>query len=239
MARARREPDLIALLALQIHNYVRNRDCKAFARAADDALLEPVRPAFGMGRDDDLVGPESAERVLDRLQRLAVADLAARLNAGLHQSRETSVEALLRSVPRLVVVRDPVLERRVQARRDDQHLGARALAAAANRIAQRLAADRLVGDYQNPPLVLGGMRPGRREDSCPPPYSAAEVEEEHDRAENDEDRESDPAIDQGSRDDQPEVADRQPDEAIRLGLAAKRVQRHAAPLEHVHGGEHD
>src|SRR5437879_4683548 len=93
-----------------------DRDCEALAGAGDDALLEPVRPALGVGRDDDLVGAEGAQRILDRLQRFAVADLAACLDAGLFQPRETAVESLLRGVPRLVVVRDPVLERRVQRR---------------------------------------------------------------------------------------------------------------------------
>src|SRR5882724_4860386 len=91
-------------LAFQIHHNVCDRDGEALSSTADDALLKPVRPAFGMGRDDDLVGAESAERVLDRLQRLAVADLAAGLDGRLLQSREAPVKALLRGVSRLVVV---------------------------------------------------------------------------------------------------------------------------------------
>ena len=180
-----------------------------------------------MGRDDDLIGAKGAEGVLDRLQRLAVADLTAGFDARVVQTREAALEAPLRSVPRLVVVRDPVLERGVQRRRHDEHLGSPAFASLANRLAQGLSTDGLVRDYENPPFVLGSTRPGRREDPRPP-FAAAEVEEEHDRAEHDEDRQPEPLVDHGAGDDQPEVADRQPDEPIRLGLAAKRVQRHGA-----------
>src|SRR6266704_79012 len=102
-------------LSFQIHHNVCYRDGEALSSTADDALLKPVRPAFGMGRDDDLVGAESAERVL---------------------------------------------------------------AAPANRVAQRLAADGLVCDHENPPLVLGRARPRRCEDPGAP-FAAAEVEEEH------------------------------------------------------------
>ena len=54
---------------------------EALTSAGDYSPLEPVRAAFRVGRDDDLVGPEGADRVLDRLQRVGVADLAARLDA--------------------------------------------------------------------------------------------------------------------------------------------------------------
>src|SRR5436309_8032557 len=185
MAPAQPEPDSslqLFALAFQIHYDVRDRDREALAGAADNALFQPVRPAFGMSRDDDLVGAEGPERVLDRLQRLAVADLAAGLDVRLLQSREAAVKALLRGVSRLVVVRDPVPERGIQRRRHHEHLGSRTFAAPANRLTERLAADGLVRYHENPPLVLGRPRPGRRKDRRPP-LAAAEVEEEHDRAE--------------------------------------------------------
>ena len=59
---------------------------EALARLVDDAALEPVRAARGMRRDDQLVGRERAQRVLDRLERVAVADLAARVDAGARAS---------------------------------------------------------------------------------------------------------------------------------------------------------
>src|SRR3954453_24136143 len=140
MAPAQPEPDsALSLfgLALEVDDHVRDRAREALAGAADDAPFEPVRPAFGMRRDDDLVGAESPERVLDRLQRLPVADLTTRLDARLPQSRQAAVKTLLGSVSRLVVVRDPVPERRVQRRRHDQHLPPSALTVLPNRVAQR------------------------------------------------------------------------------------------------------
>src|SRR6266516_6842268 len=160
-------------LPLEVDHNVRDRDREALAGAADDALFQPVRPAFGMGRDDDLVGAESAEGVLDRLQRLAVADLAAGFDARVVQTREAALEAPLRSVPRLVVVRDPVLERGVQCGRHDKHVGSPAFASLANRLAQGLPSDGLIRDYENPPFVLGSTRPGGRENPRPP-FAAAE-----------------------------------------------------------------
>ena len=69
--------------------HVRDRHARSAPRApGHDAPLEPVRPALGMRRDHDLVGAEGAQRVLHRLQRIAVADLAARLDAGRREPRE-------------------------------------------------------------------------------------------------------------------------------------------------------
>ena len=48
---------------------------------ADEVAREPVRALLGVGRDDDLVGGEDGERVRDRLERVAVADLAAGADA--------------------------------------------------------------------------------------------------------------------------------------------------------------
>ena len=61
---------------------VRDRHVVAEPSLLHDALLEPVRPAGRVGRDDDLVGRELAERVLEGLEGIAVADLAAGADAG-------------------------------------------------------------------------------------------------------------------------------------------------------------
>ncbi len=66
---------------LEIDDDVRHGEVEALAGAVDDVPLEPVRAALRVGRDDELVGREGAERVLDRLQRIAVADLAARVES--------------------------------------------------------------------------------------------------------------------------------------------------------------
>src|SRR5439155_1774306 len=83
---------------------------------------EPVRAAFGMRRDDDLVGSEGAERVLDRLQRVAVADLAAGFDPLPAEPRETRVESLLCLRAGLVDIGRKRLHRRIEGRRDDQDL---------------------------------------------------------------------------------------------------------------------
>src|SRR5213595_2307265 len=101
---------------------MRDRDREALARACDDAALEPMRTAFRMRRDDHLVGAEGPEGVLDRLQRIAVADLGAGP----------------------VLVGGPVADRAVQRRRHDENLGVVTLAAATDLAAERLAADGLV-----------------------------------------------------------------------------------------------
>src|SRR5581483_6712944 len=51
-------------------------------RPLDDAALEPVRPPRRVRREHDLVRPERAQRILDRLDRVAVAHLAGRVEAG-------------------------------------------------------------------------------------------------------------------------------------------------------------
>src|SRR4051794_30450457 len=141
------EPGLLPELAnfvalgLEVDHDVRDRDLEALACARDDASFEPVRPAFGMGRDDHLVGAEGAERVLDRLQRVAVADLAARLDPGFAEPPEALLEPLARLLARAVDVGGEVSDGRVQRRRDDEHLGAVALGLPADLLAQRLTAD--------------------------------------------------------------------------------------------------
>src|SRR5207248_5413881 len=114
-------------LRLEVDHHVRDRHGEALPGAGDDTALEPVRPALRVRRDDDLVGAEGAELVLDRLQRLPVADLAARLDPRFAQARQARTEPLLRRRAGLVLVGGPVLERLVQRRRHDEHLLAVAL----------------------------------------------------------------------------------------------------------------
>ena len=78
-------------------------------------------------------GANMRMRVLDRLQRVAVADLAARLDAGVAHRGERRVEPVLRRLRGRVLVGDPVLERRVERRADDEHLRAHALDPALDR----------------------------------------------------------------------------------------------------------
>jgi hypothetical protein len=56
---------------------VRDRNAEARRRLLDEAALDPVRPARGKGRNDDLVCGEARQRVFDRPHRVGVADLPA------------------------------------------------------------------------------------------------------------------------------------------------------------------
>src|SRR5436190_19771290 len=108
---------------------MRDRDREALARACDDATLEPMRTAFRMRRDDHLVGAEGPEGVLDRLQRIAVADLAARVDPRPAERLEARLEPLLRLGAGPVLGGGPVADRAVQLRRPAQLPGGRPLAA--------------------------------------------------------------------------------------------------------------
>src|SRR5581483_9312755 len=89
---------------VEIDHDVRQRQREPLARPVDDAALEPVRTAFRMRRDDQLVRPERADRVLDRLDGVAVTDLAVGLEAGRPHSFEAPVEPLLGGGARVVLV---------------------------------------------------------------------------------------------------------------------------------------
>src|SRR5688572_6419853 len=82
---------LVQLFGLQIDHDVSDGHGEALPRSVDDAALEPVGAALGMGRDDDLVGAEGAERVLHRLQRLRIAHLAAGLEAGVGEPLQAAL----------------------------------------------------------------------------------------------------------------------------------------------------
>ena len=177
-----------------------------------------------MRRDDELVGREGAERIVDRLQRVAVADLAARVDPGRPHRRERGLEPLGRGSAGAVLVGDPVLQRRVQRRRHDEHLRLpdRGLPL---QLGEELApADRLVGDHEHPPLagrvrgtgscLTGSSRASRA-------TSATRRRSHPWRAGTPRDRPS-VLITRGDR-DQPEVADRQPEETECCLLAPERV----------------
>src|SRR3954453_13648063 len=102
-----------------------------------------------MRRDDHLVGAEGAEGVLDRLQRVAVADLAARLDPRFPEPAQALLEPLPRLLARAVDIGGEVPDRRVQRRRDDEPLCAVALGLLADLLARRLAADGLVRDDED------------------------------------------------------------------------------------------
>jgi hypothetical protein len=175
-----------------------------------------------MGGEDDLVGAECSQGVLHRLQRIAVADLASRLDACFREPRQAGIEPLLRRGPRTVVVGDPVLQRRVERRRDHEDLLADVEASLQDHRAQSVAADGLVRDDEDPALTLG-VGPRRRSLR---PLLAARVRPpcHRDGAQEEEDAEPDPlAPGDGGDHDRCEVTDRRDQELERLGLTSERV----------------
>src|SRR6185437_8342239 len=93
----------IRAVGVEIDDDVGEADVEALAGAVDDAPLEPVRAAGRVRRDDQLVGLEGADRVLDRLQRVAVADLPLGVEAvGAHRL-EAAVQPRLRGRTRVVL----------------------------------------------------------------------------------------------------------------------------------------
>jgi hypothetical protein len=89
---------------------VRDRNAEALPRLLDQAALDPVRPTGGQGRDDDLVGREVRQRVLDRQQWIGVSDRAAGGDAALRQGGDREVEAALCEHAGLVDIRDPMAQ---------------------------------------------------------------------------------------------------------------------------------
>ena len=175
-----------------------------------------------MRRDDDLVGAERAQRVLDRLQRIRLADLAARRDSRFAQLCEARIDALLRLRARRILVRGQVLERRGLRRRNDEDVRLPPGRLLRDHLSQRAAADGLVRDDEDPQLVLR-MRQRWRDGRRTLVAAADECEIAGDQRQDDEHREPDPGVDHRPDHDQREVADREQQEAKRLCLTAERV----------------
>ena len=91
--------------------------------------------------------PNVAKRVLDRLQRVVVADLAVGLDTWPASSAASGASRrLLRRHAGLVLVRRPVAEPEFERGRDDEHLGVSAARSAHDLVAERAAGDGLVRD---------------------------------------------------------------------------------------------
>jgi len=67
--------------------------------ARDDAPLEPVRTRLGVRRNDDLVGREDAERVLDRENRIRISEDALGVEAAAPKRRKAAAQPLDRRAP--------------------------------------------------------------------------------------------------------------------------------------------
>ena len=157
--------ETIAPARPKVHDHVGDRRLEPLTSLRHDATLEPVRAALGMRGDDDLVGAERAERVLDRLERIGVPDLPARLDPLGPERGEASIESRLCLFARTVLVGHKVSDERVERRRDDKHPGLSTGRRPTDLVVQLPADHRLVRDDEDPPLLRSAglrclLRPG-------------------------------------------------------------------------------
>jgi hypothetical protein len=148
---------------------------------------------------------------------IAVADLAAGLDATLAEPREARVQPLLRLLARAVDVGGERSHRAVQRGGNHEHLGRVAGAVLLDPLPQRLAADGLVGDHEDPTLVRVAVanrcRLPRGLDAPSPHPPEDDPGREHD-----EHGESCPAVQDAGDRDQPEVDRGAQEEPECLGL---------------------
>jgi hypothetical protein len=112
------------------------RSCWEWLLCTDDGELEAAtRPRYelvgepdrslGLARNDDLVGWECQEGVLDRLQRIGVTDATPCVDAAAFETIEPRGYSFLRPAASGVFVRHPAAEPRVQCRSQDEDVGVR------------------------------------------------------------------------------------------------------------------
>ena len=143
----------------------------------------------------DLVGPERPQRVLDRLQRIGVADLARAPRCPPRAASPGSRRAARCAALRAGSSSD------ARCWSGDGCAGATtstfvavALALALDHRVQRLAGDGLVRDDEDPPLVVG-MRERRRDARRRLVATAQERDVDGGEREHDEDRDAEPRVD--------------------------------------------
>jgi hypothetical protein len=103
-----------------------------------------------MRRDDDLVGVEAVEDVLDRLERIRVADTSAGIDTCRLEPVEAAREALLGRREGGVLVGGPVANARVERGCDDEDLASFRNRPGAYGPVQNRSLDRLVRDDEDP-----------------------------------------------------------------------------------------
>ena len=217
---------------------MRDRQREALARPVDDAALEPVRAALrdASRRSARPAGtcaprprsPGSGRRRRSRRSRRCRARI----------DREALVEPLLRARARLVLVRDPVAERRVERGADDEHPRvARPRERSRISSSSSRAADGLVRDDEDAVLASGGLAAG----ACATGASGSSRRRRATRATTavTTTKTATPTqtLISDADHDQREVADRQPDEPERICFAPERIPH--ALLEEVDGHVHD
>ena len=104
--------------SLEVDHDVLDRQPGVVLERLDQVAPHPAGGRRGQRRDDDLGDPAVGDRVVRGVQRIAVADLAATVDALLAHEREREVDAHLRGVAHGLVV-DHVAVPRARLRDDD------------------------------------------------------------------------------------------------------------------------
>jgi hypothetical protein len=99
-------------------------ELEAATRPRYELVGEPDR-ALGLASNDDLVGWERQEGVLDRLQRVGVTDATPCVNADAFETIKPRGYSFLRTAAGGIFVRHPAPEPRVQCRSQDEDRGVR------------------------------------------------------------------------------------------------------------------
>jgi hypothetical protein len=99
-------------------------ELEATTRPRYELIGEPGR-ALGLARNDDLVGWECQEGVLDRLQRVGITDATPCVDAASFETIEPRDDSFLRSAASGTFIRHPVPEPGVQCRCQDEDLSVR------------------------------------------------------------------------------------------------------------------
>ena len=107
-------------------------------------LGEPARALPGMRDDDDLVGTEVTKLVLDRHERIGVADLPLRGEALLDRPRERRLESLVRFLALAVDVRRPAMRPRGHDRHEHVELD---VGSAGHQLAAELLTGQRLADH--------------------------------------------------------------------------------------------
>ena len=166
-------------------------------------------------------GRERPDGVLDRDERVAVADLPAGVDADRREPLERVVEPLLGRGARRILVGGPRLEPRVERGAHDEEARPLGERERADRAQELLARDRLVRDHEDASLV--GISDLLDPDALGSRRALAEVHPHRRDGQRDERQEAERRRDPRRHHDERERADRDQQELERRILAAKRA----------------
>ncbi len=127
--------------------------------AFDEALLKPVRAVLRMGEDEDLVGRERPQRIIDCLQRIVGSNAAACRYPEVGEHPKILIDSGPCDCASGVLLVCPMPKGRVQSWSDDEHLTLTALCPFADLLSKPFCADSLIGEDEDAtPPVSGRSR---------------------------------------------------------------------------------